>query len=536
MSGFVHADGDWTRSDKKQKAGRVTGHPSILAGRLRPGNGKGFTIGRKEEKGKSMRKTFLFLAIVGLAVALITCMPQIGGKSSTGSLAVNVGNSIKAQQIEPPGGPTTMIVATYDVQILNSASAVVVNDPGVSGGKTYPGLPVDTYTVYAVGKNGAGLAIGDGTSDPVPVAGGQTANASVTVKEFSGFGQLSVTANWTAGVVSSPRIVSTMGYGNSTPASITWTLGTNTASYSNDSLANGWYSLVFQLFDDGASSPSAGFATLARVVKNLTTTGHIDMVPNVTTGGMLVDIVWQGFDEIALGTNVAAGTIKVYDATAPQTITVSGASFYLWYVDGTAVNTLSTPSYTVSPSNFMENTTHRIDCLGFNPANGTAGQLTWTVLRSVADYSQIVEGTVTNNAGLGIVVTLHGQDVNDISMSLPASAGPAYAFMFSNVPPVTTNLTTLQPAQETMFIGTPPVRETSTRPLATSSPSRQPLAQSSVTGTRPGLPISAPAPPPRWKRAGAFFCPGRMDTATLPKVSPCPAMRKVSAYFCLGGR
>ena len=293
----------------------------------------------------------------------------MGVGSKLGAMTVSVTSTTTAgKQIVPA---ISMTCASYNLTVMDNSDNIVLTDT-ITGSKTYSSLAVGTYTVALVGLNASGTPIGGGSSS-VTIVGGQTTPVTVTVNETSGKGSLNVQMDWTANAFASPVITSTLAYGSGTPAPITWTLGTNSATYSNSALLNGWYILEADITNSGNSTVLAGFADLVRIVAGQATSGTETLVATAT-GSFTVNIVNNFYQEVTLGTNVPNGsTIILDDGASPVTITPTGLPAVLWYINGVAQG--ESASFTVTTDMFAENTTPRLDCIAFS-ANGTqAGSL-----------------------------------------------------------------------------------------------------------------------------------------------------------------
>ena len=320
---------------------------------------------------KLMKRAAVIAIAAALAIGLAGCVLD-DKEERTGALEVVVDAGSLSKDFLPP---IEMICESYDILVTDSSLNVIV-DENITGNVTYDGLLPDLYTVELVGLNDTGFAIGGG-SNTADVVVGQVTPCPVTVAEYTGLGTLQVTASWTSGVIAAPVIESELTYSGGSPADISadWTEGTDSATLDKGSLAQGWYALVMRLFDTGSTVPSAGFATLARIVKDQITSGTVALVPNAATGGFEVLIDLDFYDPLVLGTDVPAGELVVRDLSPVQTITVSGADVCAWYVNGVAVG--STAGFDVDPADYVMGNTYRVDCIGWSADGEHAGMLTW---------------------------------------------------------------------------------------------------------------------------------------------------------------
>jgi hypothetical protein len=160
-----------------------------------------------------------------------------------------------------------------------------------------------------------------------------------------------------------------------------WTLAGDglSAEFFDDTLNNGWYSVVFKLFDDGAAEPSAGFATLARIVKDNVTSGTIDLSPNAATGGIELLMETDFYEVLDVTVDQPEGS---YNLTATDTMTINASStdgtvLWNWYRNGVFVD--STASYTIDASTLTVGNSYRYDLLALSSDNKSGWSGTWNV-------------------------------------------------------------------------------------------------------------------------------------------------------------
>ena len=304
------------------------------------------------------------------------CFAGFGPKEGETGLAVIVEPGTLAKNFEPP----VTTCDSYDITVENSVPTVVISET-ITGNKTYTGLAPDVYTVSVVGKGG-GLALGEG-SNTVEVFGGSVADCIVVVAEYDdGYdGDVSIDVSWSpAGAVINPVIESTWNFKNSGPADISssWVLDTDAADLDLVDQPVGWAALVFKLFDGEVSEASAGFCTLVRVMADQITTGTVDLVANALSGGFQVLIDLQLYDPLTLVPDISEGEIMTWGGADDTVITVSGADVYVWYVNGSPVD--SDDSFTVTETDYGEGS-YRLDLIGWSSSGDHAGQLTWTIVK-----------------------------------------------------------------------------------------------------------------------------------------------------------
>ena len=99
------------------------------------------------------------------------------------------------------------------------------------------------------------------------VSTGETTSVTVTVNPITGTGTLSLGVNWPASQVQTPTINASLIPALGSAQSLPFTISGATASYSNTSVGNGYYTLDFTLIDN--SIIVAGAVDVVRIVTGL---------------------------------------------------------------------------------------------------------------------------------------------------------------------------------------------------------------------------------------------------------------------------
>ena len=180
------------------------------------------------------------------------------------------------------------------------------------------------------------------------------------------------------------------GAGGDTDISADWVVGPgDTATYTNALLSNGWYGIVYRLYDNGAPDPSGGWAELARIVKDQTTTGVIDFTVTAVFGGLEIQIDTDFFEDLPLTPDVAEGDVNVYpDMSTLITVTPGEAALSFWYVNGEQVSTAG--SFDVVGNDYITGKQYNLDLLAFSIAGGgkKAGSLHWQIVKDTGTPAQ----------------------------------------------------------------------------------------------------------------------------------------------------
>ena len=139
-----------------------------------------------------MKKTHSILSFAFIALILLLCFVSCEENSDLplGSISVSFTDSI-TRAIEPN---ISLDVSKYEFSLLNGDGTPIVSK---EIDKSYTSLsqnniPVGSYTVKVDAKNSEGVIIGTGGASCV-IEKDKTTDVSVTVRELSGKGRLSVT-------------------------------------------------------------------------------------------------------------------------------------------------------------------------------------------------------------------------------------------------------------------------------------------------------------------------------------------------------
>lgn len=284
--------------------------------------------------------TVLVLCLVFLAL-LVGCDPSSLGQQEYGSLEVSFDGLVSRDMYTPD---INMAVDHYVLSGQGPDSSTFSNI--YSDGTepvTLPSLKMGEWNILvtAYNQDGQGQAIGEGSAT-VTIQGGKTTKASITIEEYDGTGTFDFTVSWPVGELSSPRVTLVLSKLNST-SSQTFEAeidtATGIATYTNDSMPVGSYSLLVNLYDGDIQYP--GRAHTVRIVKDQCTKGTFTYDTSALDheGGLQVSIV-NGIEDPFVVTlarsaeQIAEGSAITVTATTNPPVTCT----YAWYVDGTLLS------------------------------------------------------------------------------------------------------------------------------------------------------------------------------------------------------
>jgi hypothetical protein len=286
---------------------------------------------------KSFTSKSIRLAILTALVAFLTlsCEPILL-EPTTGSMELTMNDGLGSRTLLPD---ISMDVASYSISGAGPDGASF-SETTVEASTTLTRLVPGTWNMTVTALNSAGTAIGEGTGTTEIVVG-ETAALTVTVRPYTGVGTLNVTVSWPTTEVTDPVVNATLVPSTGTEIPLTLS-GTEpgTLSVSKADLANGYYTLIVQLYD--GTFLAAGAVEVARIVKDGTTTGDF-VFSNIKDqdGDVTVVIDPDMQDPLTVSLSGTATEVNTGDSMS-VTADVSGTTetpSYQWYLDGQAVGT-----------------------------------------------------------------------------------------------------------------------------------------------------------------------------------------------------
>ena len=314
------------------------------------------------------------LGIILLAALLASCnmagMFNSGHPSTGGAIAFQV-NASAAKILLPS---LDMVIASYTYAGTGPSGATFSSN-GTATSYTASNLVQGSWSVTVNGLNAAGTVIDTGTAS-VSVVTGQTATVTIIVAPIVGNGTLTVNLTWPASLVSIPQITASLTSTAGVVTPLPFSAPANGTSTYTGTVANGYYTLIIQLFDNGQLV--MGSVEIARIVTGQTTTGTYNYTSiNVGKGSIIVNITPAITNPIpvtvtgAIAT-VATGTPMNLSASVPAGNTVT----YVWYVNGASVGIGATFALNTATSPLSVGS-YRVDCVAFSTNGQNGGDSTF---------------------------------------------------------------------------------------------------------------------------------------------------------------
>jgi len=303
--------------------------------------------------------------MVLFVLSVTTCrVPVSPASARSGSLQVAVASAINARTLLPS---IDMTVASYAITGTGPNGAGFT---ATSTGEavTESGLAFGTWTVVVDATNASGQLIGTGSAT-AQVTTGETASVSVSVTPIAGTGMLSLGVSWPASQVQTPSISATLTPALGAAQELAFDISGSSASYTNGSVGNGYYTLAFTLKDNGIAV--AGAVEVVRIVAGATTSGSYGFSNVNAPGGTLqVNITPAMADPLAVS---ITGGQETQGAGSTQALSAGVSNFsgnvvYVWYVNGASAGTGQSFLFGAG----MAAGYYRVDVTAFS-ADGTRG-------------------------------------------------------------------------------------------------------------------------------------------------------------------
>lgn len=322
---------------------------------------------------KSAVSRFLVFLTVLLSLGFIQGCYQadMGGNDAVGKLKIILSDKMNSSKTIVPS--ISMTIAAYDITGTCSGQADV-SRTGISaaqGSVEFEELSSGSWTFTVTGRNSSGAAIGSGQGT-VNITQGQDATLSIGISPLSGNGTLQLTASWSSGSVgSSPVLSATLTPLGGTAGTISFSMDVagGTATYSNSSIAAGYYTLSLVLTDNGTNC--GGATEVIRIAAGQTSAGNISLA--VSNHGVIVITITQQMNDPVIVS--LADTLSSITTGSSMTVTASVSNatgvIYYWYIDGESV-AVNVSSYTVNGGSLAAGQ-HRLDVIAITSDLARAG-------------------------------------------------------------------------------------------------------------------------------------------------------------------
>lgn len=271
----------------------------------------------------------------------------------------------------------SMTVATYNITgaCTGQEDVTITAVPVSQSSVEFEGLASGSWLFTVTGFNASGTAIGSAQGS-VSVIQGQDSQLALVVTPLSGNGTLQLTTSWSAtSVGTNPVLNATLTPRGGSASAINFSINVSqgTATYSNSSIAAGYYVLSLELTDGDVHC--GGATEIVRIAAGQTTVGNISLA--VSNHGVITLTITQQMNDpiiVSLANTLSSITRSTSMTVTASASNASGVTFY-WYIDGVSVT--GTTSCTINGSSLTVGQ-HRLDVIAFTPDNLRAGSVSFT--------------------------------------------------------------------------------------------------------------------------------------------------------------
>jgi hypothetical protein len=227
-----------------------------------------------------------------------------------------------------------MTPASYAITGRGPSGANFLRTTTGSGPVAIQDLEAGAWSVTVEASNAAATVIGNGTAQATLKAGSQS-SADVHVKPLSGYGTLQLNVSWPAAQVATASVTAQLVPAAGATRTLTFTLGSGTATCSTTNIPTGYHTLSLQVLDGGVLV--AGAIEIVRIVKDQTTGGTFAFTQvNPAPANMQVSITPEMDTPLTLTlsgqkASVVEGTGFTVQGSVPG---VTGNVVYTWYLNG----------------------------------------------------------------------------------------------------------------------------------------------------------------------------------------------------------
>jgi 6-phosphogluconolactonase (cycloisomerase 2 family) len=321
-----------------------------------------------------MREKLALPVIVAAAslMLLAGCQPPLGSaKGGTGSLQITLVDKVNARTL----GPTIGTTVDYYTVTGTGPNGASFTRTSTGGTVTQDNLAAGNWTLVVNALSGnfdVFQLLGTGSAT-APVNNGAATPVTVTVTPVAGIGGLELTVTWASGQLQNPSIIASLTPALGNPLAMTFAISGASATYSNYSIGNGYYTLAISLLDNG--NVVGGAVDVVRIVTGMTTSGTYTLHPAGTGGSIQVNVALSLQDPLLV--SIAEGQQSPLQAGASQTLSASVSNYsgnvvYVWYVNGVSRGTGS--SFTFGQG--LSSGNYRIDATAFAADGTQAGSAT----------------------------------------------------------------------------------------------------------------------------------------------------------------
>ncbi len=317
-------------------------------------------------KNKNILGLILILSILFIILFSGCDLSYLGFRDNTkGALSININPNrfSSSRNISPE---TSMIPVKYIIMGTGPGNSKFEKELTGTSCSIYD-LSIGNWRLSIIAYNENGDQIGWGES-LVSVSPAITSETSVLVEPYSGNGSVYFIATWNSSEVSNPSISATLTDSSGTETVLQFETGTGTASYSQNNIPAGYYTLNIKLLD--GETVVSGLVESVRVLNGFQTTGNFNFTNlNSPTGDISISVIvnlYDPFEPIINGAVeiLAYGSNMTVSASVPDS--ESENMIYRWYVNGELTGT----GESISFGNTLKWGYYRLDLVVTNE-NGT---------------------------------------------------------------------------------------------------------------------------------------------------------------------
>jgi formylglycine-generating enzyme required for sulfatase activity len=280
------------------------------------------------------QKVLIGLIAILVVIGFISCdLLSAVIDEDKGALILNINSDDIATKTLVPD--VTMSIVTYDIS-GSGPDGATFSDTGIAD-PTYiqNDLLIGAWTVTVDGRNGDGTKIASAT-EAFSITGEQTTTVPITIIPLTGTGILTINMSWPADEITAPDIVATLAPNGGSSSPIEIIVSGDTASFSDATLAAGYYTLTIQLKD--GSTVVWGLAEAVRILAGETTIATLDLTLDDINPLLVGDLQLNITEDLQnpIGITLTGGQTTLFvgaDMTVTANPTIAPDS-YQWYLNG----------------------------------------------------------------------------------------------------------------------------------------------------------------------------------------------------------
>jgi len=215
----------------------------------------------------------------------------------------------------------------------------------------FKSLTPGAWAISVIAKNAANKSVGHGSTSDVNIEANKVAEASVTVKPFSGHGSLIISLSWPGESVVNPQVTGTLTSSEGDETEMNFSMGTDnlSASYNNSELEAGYYTLSLKLRGDHSKWD---LIDIVRIVVEDTTSTNITITEDKirTIAGANLNIINQMDDPIEISFSGQSDNLAEGNNLEISSIASESVNYYQWYLNGNIISGANSATLTIGQS------------------------------------------------------------------------------------------------------------------------------------------------------------------------------------------